>query len=199
MCAEVSQIFRKTCRTLTLFKCPPCWLLVGPGLERPPLSRRFPLDFKGTPEFTHVRPTGSETQYCCSPHPDIEYVDLAPYSEKPISVIKGLFKYWFDQAAFHRPSVLILDNIEHLLKAEEENTDSFRTRQLVELFVHLFSSSPRSASPNARGIVLLATAPSVSALHPLLNSRHVFTETIHVKAPNKDARRDVSRQRLCPA
>ncbi|KIY63560.1 AAA-domain-containing protein [Cylindrobasidium torrendii FP15055 ss-10] len=148
----------------------------------------------GAGKTSIVKTVSSRLQRDPRIHAYIEYVDLAPYTEKPISVIKGLFKYWFDRAAFHKPSILILDNIEHLLKAEEENTDSFRTRQLVELFVHLFSSSPRSASPNARGIVLLATAPSASALHPLLNSKHVFTETVHVKAPNKDARRDILAQ-----
>ncbi|KAK0486176.1 P-loop containing nucleoside triphosphate hydrolase protein [Armillaria novae-zelandiae] len=121
-------------------------------------------------------------------------VDVTPYADKPVSTAKALFKYWFDKAAWHNPSVLILDNIEYLLKAEEEHTDSFRTRQLVELFIYLYSSSARSAPPNSRGVVLIATAPSASALHPLLNSKHIFSEIVHVKAPNKDARRDILSQ-----
>lgn len=124
----------------------------------------------------------------------VHYVDVTPYADKPVSTAKALFKYWFDNAAWHKPSVLILDNIEHLLKAEEEHTDSFRTRQLVELFVYLYSSSARSASPNSRGVILITTAPSASALHPLLNSKHIFSEIVHVKAPNKDARRDILSQ-----
>ncbi len=55
-------------------------------------------------------------QFC----PDVHYVDVTPYADKPVSTAKALFKYWFDKAAWHKPSVLILDNIEHLLKAEEE-------------------------------------------------------------------------------
>ncbi|KAK0454604.1 P-loop containing nucleoside triphosphate hydrolase protein [Armillaria borealis] len=113
----------------------------------------------------------------------VHYIDVTPYADKPVSTAKALFRYWFDKAAWHKPSVLILDNIEHLLKAEEEHTDSFRTRQLVELFVYLYSSSARSASPNSRGVILIATAPSTSALHPLLNSKHIF-----------DARRDILSQ-----
>ena len=52
--------------------------------------------------------------------PDVHYVDVAPFSEKPIATIKSLFKYWFEKAAWHKPSILILDNLEHLLKAEDE-------------------------------------------------------------------------------
>ncbi|KAG7449775.1 AAA-domain-containing protein [Guyanagaster necrorhizus] len=124
----------------------------------------------------------------------VHYVDVTPYADKPVSTVKALFKYWFDKAAWHKPSILILDNVEHLLKAEEEHTDSFRIRQLVELFVYLYSSSARSNAPNSRGIILVATAPSASALHPLLNSKHIFSEIVHVKTPNKDARRDILSQ-----
>lgn len=56
----------------------------------------------------------------------------------------------------------------------------------------LYSSSARSASLNSRGIILIGTAESTTALHPLLSSLHLFAEVVHVKPPNKDARRDVS-------
>jgi len=51
---------------------------------------------------------------------DTYYVDVSRYSEQPISAVKGLFRYWFDKAAWHRPSILILDNLEKLLGAEVE-------------------------------------------------------------------------------
>ncbi|KAJ3813169.1 P-loop containing nucleoside triphosphate hydrolase protein [Lentinula aff. lateritia] len=119
------------------------------------------------------------------------YVDVAPYADKPVPVVKMLFRYWLEISIWHKPSILVLDNIHELLAIESEQTDSFRTRHVTELFLSMFSSSARSASANYRGIILLATAPSSAALHPLIGTAHVFQEVVNVTPPNKDARRDV--------
>ncbi|KAJ3890822.1 P-loop containing nucleoside triphosphate hydrolase protein [Lentinula edodes] len=119
------------------------------------------------------------------------YVDVAPYADKPIPVVKLLFRYWLKTAIWHKPSILVLDNLHELLGIESEQSDSFRTRHVTELFLSMFSSSARSASVNYRGIILLATAPSSAALHPLIGTAHVFEEVVNVTPPNKDARRDV--------
>ena len=51
---------------------------------------------------------------------DTLYVDLARYTEKPVATLKKLFEYWFDKAAWHRPAVLVFDNIESLFGVELE-------------------------------------------------------------------------------
>lgn len=139
---------------------------------------------------------------------DIHYVDISPYADKPVPVIKALFKYWLETAIWHKPTVLILDNLHELLGTESEvccilclpncafiytlqQSDSFRTRHITEIFLSMFSPSARSAPMNCRGIILLATAPSSAALHPLIGSAHIFEEVVNVTPPNKDARRDV--------
>ena len=48
------------------------------------------------------------------------YVDLAKYTETPVSKIKALLRYWFDKAFWHRPTVLVLDNIDKLMGIEQE-------------------------------------------------------------------------------
>ncbi|KAJ7188574.1 P-loop containing nucleoside triphosphate hydrolase protein [Mycena filopes] len=108
----------------------------------------------------------------------ILYVDVARYAAQP-------------KAAWHRPAVLILDNLEKIVGVEVEHADSFRTRQITELFIALYSASARFAAPNSRGIVLLATASSTAALHPLINGAHIFEEIVSVKAPNKSARKEI--------
>lgn len=72
-----------------------------------------------------------------------------------------------------------------------QHADSFHTRHITELFLALFGSSSRSAAPNASGVALLAAAESQAALHPLLNSSHIFKEVVHLKPPSKDARKEV--------
>ncbi|KAF8627831.1 hypothetical protein AX15_004249 [Amanita polypyramis BW_CC] len=121
----------------------------------------------------------------------IHYVDVSRYSEKPVSTIYGMFKYWFQKVAWHRPAVLILDNLDQLLSAEVEHRNSFRSRQLTELFIHIFSPAARSFAHNFRGILLFATATSKNSLHTLISSSHIFQEVINIPPPSKQARRDI--------
>ncbi|KAJ6593606.1 P-loop containing nucleoside triphosphate hydrolase protein [Mycena capillaripes] len=119
------------------------------------------------------------------------YVDVSRYAAQPVQTIKALLGYWFKKAAWHRPSILILDNLEKLVGVELEHADSFRTRHITEIFISLYSSSARSAAPNSRGVVLLATASSTAALHPLINGAHIFEDVVSVKSPNKNARKEI--------
>ncbi|KAF8971068.1 P-loop containing nucleoside triphosphate hydrolase protein [Flammula alnicola] len=121
----------------------------------------------------------------------VHYVDASKLAEQPIPSVKAQLNFWFDKCAWHRPAVLILDNLDKLLSAEVEHADSFRSRHLTEIFLNIFSSSARTASLNSRGILLLATADSTASIHSFINSAHVFKEVVHVTPPNKDARRDI--------
>jgi hypothetical protein len=51
---------------------------------------------------------------------DTYYVDCQPLADKTVAHLKSLFQYWFDMAAYHRPTVIVLDNLDKLLPAEQE-------------------------------------------------------------------------------
>ncbi|TFY82022.1 hypothetical protein EWM64_g1986 [Hericium alpestre] len=119
------------------------------------------------------------------------YVDLSKWTEKPISTIQQQFRYWLDKALWHRPSVLLFDNMDKLLSAEVEHADSSRTRHLANLFVSLFSSMAHDISRDTTGVIMLATAESLAALHPLLNTLHVFKEVFHLRPPDRKARKEI--------
>ncbi|KAH8827941.1 P-loop containing nucleoside triphosphate hydrolase protein [Flagelloscypha sp. PMI_526] len=119
------------------------------------------------------------------------YVDASRYTEKPISVVKSLLDYWIHKALWHRPSVIVLDNLDKLVPAELEHADSFRSRHVAELFLALFSSSARFAPINFRGVIMIATASSTAALHHLINSSHIFSHVVQVKPPNKESRKEI--------
>ncbi|KAH8103921.1 AAA-domain-containing protein [Cristinia sonorae] len=126
----------------------------------------------------------------------ILHVDLAKYADLPIAKIKLLFKYWFEKAQWHRPTVITMDNMDKLMSPELEHAESFRNRHITELFVHYYGTAVRSAQPNCRGIVLIASAVSRASLHPTLNACHTFQETVHLKPPGKDARKEIITQVL---
>ncbi|KAI5828762.1 AAA-domain-containing protein [Schizophyllum commune Tattone D] len=117
------------------------------------------------------------------------YTDASSISEKPVSAVKAQFDYWIDKAMWHRPTILILDDLDKLLGAELEHASSFRTRHIVELFLSRFAPAARSAPLNSRGILLIATASSTAALHPLLMQSQVFAETVNVMPPGKEGRK----------
>ncbi|KAJ7125012.1 P-loop containing nucleoside triphosphate hydrolase protein [Mycena epipterygia] len=119
------------------------------------------------------------------------YVDVSRYAALPVQTIKSLLGYWFRKTVWHRPAILILDNLEKLVGVELEHADSFRTRHITEIFLSLYSSAARSVASNSRGVVLLATASSSAALHPLVNSAHIFEDVVNVKSPNKNARKEI--------
>ena len=56
---------------------------------------------------------------------DIHYIDISKISEQSIPSVKAQFNYWFDKCAWHRPSILILDNLDNLLSAEVEVVSVF--------------------------------------------------------------------------
>lgn len=51
---------------------------------------------------------------------DNHYVDASKLVDQAIPAVKAQFNYWFDKCAWHRPSVLVLDNLDKLLPAEVE-------------------------------------------------------------------------------
>ncbi|EMD35794.1 hypothetical protein CERSUDRAFT_115742 [Gelatoporia subvermispora B] len=119
------------------------------------------------------------------------YIDFSKYSEAPVPKLRSLFKHWMDKAAWHRPAVLVFDNIDKLMGVELEHADSFRARHLAELFLAMYGSTARSAAPDANGIILLASAESQAALHPSLSSSHMFQEVVNLKPPGKSARQEI--------
>ncbi|CDO70672.1 hypothetical protein BN946_scf184761.g10 [Trametes cinnabarina] len=119
------------------------------------------------------------------------YVDLSRFSASPITKVRSHMKYWMEKAIWHKPSLLVLDNIDKLMGTELEHADSFHTRHITEVFLGIYGSSARSAAPNASGVVIIAAAESQAALHPLLNSSHIFKEVVHLKPPSKDARKEI--------
>ncbi|KAG8215478.1 P-loop containing nucleoside triphosphate hydrolase protein [Butyriboletus roseoflavus] len=130
----------------------------------------------------------------------IHYIDFRFYTEKPVATLKALFRYLYEIAAWHRPTVLIFDNLDKVLKAEVEHTDSFRSRHITELFIAQYSSGERMIPSNFRGIVMIGTAESQTSLHALVHTLHIFQEVYHIQSPNRDARKEILAnlvERLC--
>ena len=56
------------------------------------------------------------------------------------------------------------------------------------------SAAAHELAPGLSGIVLLATAESQAALHPLLSATHLFKHVVHLKPPDKNVRKRILAQ-----
>ncbi len=82
-----------------------------------------------------------------------------------------------------------------MLTRHGQHADSFRTRHLTETFLSTFSSaSAHDLAPDLSNIVLIATAESQSALHPLLSASHLFKQVVNIKPLDKNARKQILAQ-----
>lgn len=142
-----------------------------------------------------------------SSQPETIYHDVARLDgEGRVKELKAKIEAWFEGARKRRPALLVLDGLDSLLSPEHEVSQLiavYRTQQLS--FKLTPSSQPtilaelfcRLANPGEmEGIMVIATASSTSALHPLISIKHVFGETIKIAPLTKERRRDVS---LCPS
>lgn len=140
------------------------------------------------------------------------YIDCAKHADERMPALKGRMRDWFDEACWHAPTVLVLDNLDRMIPAEVEvrqrshlrlflisvasadaggppsqHADSFPAVHLANTFLSL-----ATAALSSRPIILVASAQSSVSLHPLLSSTHLLGETISLRGPDKRARRDVS-------
>lgn len=51
---------------------------------------------------------------------DTTYIDMSAHAEARVPQIKAFFSYLVERATWHRPSLLVLDNLDKLLSAEVE-------------------------------------------------------------------------------
>jgi peroxin-1 len=117
---------------------------------------------------------------------DAVYASCGQIADSSLSTIKDTLHKWFIEAIFHASSLLILDDIERLIPAELEHADSTRSRQIAEIFLHI-------ARPALyrHPITLLASAPSSESIHSVVTNGFMFRETVNLKAPDKEARREI--------
>ncbi|KAN0116131.1 AAA family ATPase [Russula decolorans] len=149
----------------------------------------------GAGKTSVVQATSQALQWDPKVHAFALYVDVSRYTENSIQTLRTQFQFWLDKAMWHQPSVLIFDNLEKLLGTELEHADSFRTRQLTETFLSIFSSaSAHDLAPDLSNIILIATAESQTSLHPLLNASHLFKQVVHLKPLDKNARKQILAQ-----
>nr|CAG8451435.1 5079_t:CDS:10 [Entrophospora candida] len=107
-------------------------------------------------------------------------------TKERISTLREKLQLWFDDAAWHAPSIILFDDIDRLIPAEVEHVDSFRFRQIAECFFQIASKMIKRHQ-----ISIFATAQQQESVHKLLITTHLFSEIKLLNPPTKIERRDI--------
>lgn len=101
-------------------QCQVCLLQVVLDQGRRPYCRRSQSQCKRILQHTPVRCCFLVTCAMLISLTDVLHVDLSKYTETPVGKMRALMRYWLAKATWHRPCVLVLDNIDKLMSAELE-------------------------------------------------------------------------------
>ncbi|KAG0174872.1 Peroxisome biosynthesis protein pex1 [Apophysomyces sp. BC1034] len=113
-------------------------------------------------------------------------INCAEIAEERVPTLKDTFQRWFDEAAWHAPSLIFLDDIDRLIPAEVEHADSTRSRHLAELFTRQAMTMTKRHS-----IMVIATSQQQQSVHPSLITNHMFSELRHLNPPSRDERKEI--------
>jgi peroxin-1 len=114
-------------------------------------------------------------------------INCAEFAEDRLPVLMTKFQQWFDTAAFHSPSILFLEDLDRLIPAEVEHADSFRSRQIAEVFLQIATKMCKRFDQ----IAIVATAQQQVSVHPSLITSHLLSEIIRLMPPGKTERKEI--------
>lgn len=127
----------------------------------------------------------------------VETVECKMLKGKKPETIQQYFGQKFDELSWRRPSVLFLDDLDHLATSSSgpeqdmSGLASYHTR-VAEVLRDLMQREACNGSP----IAVVASAVSSNSIHSLLvkaKGDHIFTRMIEIKPPNQINRTEVLR------
>lgn len=116
----------------------------------------------------------------------LHMVDCAQFVEERMPLVRARCKEWLDEAAWHAPTLLVLDNLDLLMPADGEHVDTWRSCHLAHALVERIEETVRDYD-----VFVLATAQNAADVHSHLQNARVWTHTLSIKPPAKEARRQI--------
>ncbi|KAI8057166.1 P-loop containing nucleoside triphosphate hydrolase protein [Syncephalis plumigaleata] len=103
-------------------------------------------------------------------------IDCRQLSEERPSIVSEKLQQQFDEAAWHAPSIICIDNIDRLCPAELE------AKRFISIAQRMLS---------LHRILMVATCTQQAALHKLLPSSHLFQKILTISPPDKRQRYEI--------
>lgn len=115
-------------------------------------------------------------------------IDCAQFVEERMPLVRARFKEWLDEAAWYAPTFLVLDNLDTLIPADGEHVDTWRTSHLAKALVERIEEAVCDYD-----VFVLATTQNEANVHTHIQNARIWTRTVSIKPPGKDARTHILR------
>ena len=113
-------------------------------------------------------------------------IDCENFVEERMPLVRARFQELLDDAAWHAPSLIVFDNLDALMPVDAENVDTTRATQLANAFAEKTRKTVRDFD-----VFVIATAESSASISSVLQSRKILTDTVAIKPPGKDERKEM--------
>ncbi|CAN3366716.1 peroxisomal ATPase Pex1p [Diutina catenulata] len=118
----------------------------------------------------------------------VKYVSCDTIMNEAFGPAKAHLFKWLQSCSWHKPAVLVLDNLDKVLAAEQEQGDSSKSVQLTEFLV---GQVERIHAQRNSNLCVLASAQSKESLNKLLFQSHLVENFEHLAAPDKQMRAEI--------
>jgi len=115
-------------------------------------------------------------------------LDCAQFVEERLPLVRARFKEWMDAAAWHAPSLVVLDNLDTLVPADGEHVDAWRSSHLARALMERIEEVVQDYD-----VFVLATAQSPTDVHAVVQNARIWSTTCAIQPPDKDARAAILR------
>lgn len=123
----------------------------------------------------------------------VNYISCEKLMNESFDRLCNNFSKWINEAVWYEPSILILDNLDKILPAENEHGDSSVLNQLTEFINTLIQ---KVHSQNNTNVSILISGISKESFNKALSASHVIEDYFHLGLPQKPARTDILEQYL---
>ncbi|KAJ3049837.1 Peroxisome biosynthesis protein pex1 [Rhizophlyctis rosea] len=113
-------------------------------------------------------------------------VDCPKLTNERVAKVKEKLTDVFSEAVWNSPSVVIMDDLDRLIPAEEEQTPSAQSQQLAELIVDFIRKYC-----SRHNVMVIATIQQQTSVHKSIITSHVFGKLLHIMPPDRGQRAQI--------
>ncbi|KAJ3044723.1 Peroxisome biosynthesis protein pex1 [Rhizophlyctis rosea] len=114
------------------------------------------------------------------------HINCEKLHNQPLGKVKEKLTDRFIEAAWHAPTVVLLDDLDRLIPAEQEHNRSANSRQLAEIFIDM-----AKRYHTRHRVMVIATSQHETSLHKSIITSYVFGRIVHLMSPDRIQRAQI--------
>jgi len=113
-------------------------------------------------------------------------ISCSPFSEERLPILRNRISSWLLECSWNSPTLLILEDLDRLCPAEQEHSDSTRSKQISE---NLISALKECIEKD--DVFVVITCQNENSLHERIRNSKVINRIMKLKPPSKEGRKEI--------